>query len=246
MSSKVMKDIQHEDKNYDTHVRELALDKRAKPKDRTKTEEELAVEAKEALEKAERRRQKRMRGESDSESEDEGLSRRKARRKAGGDDLEDDFADDGGNWAGLGAGLGGSNEEEEPRPTAVNEDEIQESDDAIETEDDDESDGNDDEEEEEEEDDSGGDEDEDSGSEEDADDLSPRPARSIDKGKAKATGDLPFTFPCPSALDEFLDIVDELEIKDVPTVVQRIRTLYHPSLDNDNKFKLQVRSTLSC
>ena len=37
-------------------VRELAFDKGSKPKDRTKTEEELALEEKEALEKVERTR----------------------------------------------------------------------------------------------------------------------------------------------------------------------------------------------
>ena len=84
-SSSVTNQTQHGDKDYDQHVRELALDKRAQPKDRAKTEEELALEAKEALEKAERKRQKRMRGESDSESDDGRPSRLKGRRKTGGD-----------------------------------------------------------------------------------------------------------------------------------------------------------------
>ena len=65
VSTKLAADNKHEDINYDQHVRELALDKRAKPKDRTKTEEELALEAKEALEKAERKRLQRMMGEDD-------------------------------------------------------------------------------------------------------------------------------------------------------------------------------------
>ena len=51
-SSSVTNQTQHGDKDYDQHVRELALDKRAQPKDRAKTEEELALEAKEALENA--------------------------------------------------------------------------------------------------------------------------------------------------------------------------------------------------
>ena len=62
-----------QDKEYDQYVRELALDRRAKPKDRTKTEEEQALEEKEALEKAEKRRLRRMRGE-ESESEDDDAS----------------------------------------------------------------------------------------------------------------------------------------------------------------------------
>jgi nucleolar protein 14 len=52
-------------------VRELVFDQRSKPKDRTKTEEELALEAKIALEKAERQRIRRMNGEDDDESSEE-------------------------------------------------------------------------------------------------------------------------------------------------------------------------------
>ena len=59
----------NQDKEYDQYVRELALDRRAKPKDRTKAEEEVALEEKEVLEKAERRRLRRMNGE-ESESDE--------------------------------------------------------------------------------------------------------------------------------------------------------------------------------
>src|SRR5579872_5166202 len=52
-----------EDQEYDKAVRELAFEKRARPKDRAKTEEELALDEKQALEKAERKRLRRMRGE---------------------------------------------------------------------------------------------------------------------------------------------------------------------------------------
>ena len=92
------------DNDYDQHVRELAYDKRAKPKDRTKTEEELALEAKEALEKAERRRRRRMLGLDESESEDE-TSMRKGKRKRGADDLDDDFNEFPEDFNELGAGL---------------------------------------------------------------------------------------------------------------------------------------------
>ena len=52
--------------------------------------------------------------------------------------------------------------------------------------------------------------------------------------------ELPYTFPCPETHDEFLEIVEDIDDADVPTVVKRIRTLHHPSLAEDNKFKLQV------
>ena len=52
--------------------------------------------------------------------------------------------------------------------------------------------------------------------------------------------ELPFTFPCPETHEDFLQIVEEVEDNDVPTVVKRIRALYHQSLAPENKFKLQV------
>jgi nucleolar protein 14 len=222
-----------QDADYDQHVRELVYDKRAKPKDRTKTEEELALDEKEALEMAERRRRKRMLGLDESESEDEGISRRK--RKRGGDDLEDDFEDT--EWNGLGAGLGedddvgvgsdGEEEEEEEEGVNAGEDDDEEEENSSGGEGEEESDN-----------DSG----EDEGEEGEHEDL----VRAIKPSKAKsqslnAPKDLPFIFPCPSSHEEFLEIVEDVEDKDVPTVVHRIRTLYHTSLAPENKFKLQVR-----
>src|SRR6266702_1087903 len=72
VSGSVVKDVgsqafetsrEDHDRQYDQFVRELVFDQRSKPKDRTKTEEELALEAKTALEKAERQRIRRMNGE---------------------------------------------------------------------------------------------------------------------------------------------------------------------------------------
>ena len=101
---------EEKDQEYDQFIRELVFDKRARPKDRLKTEEELALEEKEKLEKEERRRIRRMNGEDEaSSSEDEGRSR-KRKRPRGGDDLEDDFMLDGNG--GLGAGLGGDEDED--------------------------------------------------------------------------------------------------------------------------------------
>lgn len=228
-SVKLSKDDKEDDQNYDQHVRELALDKRAKPKDRTKTEEELAVEAKEALEKAERKRLRRMMGnEDDSSDEEEGPSRKRGRRAVGGDDLEDDFQEDGEpEWGGLGAGLGDSHADE----------------------------GSNEEEEGSEGDDGGGSEDDISGDEEGSDDASDDDdsgsevsleshQHSHKKNSSVSRRDnagLPFTFSCPKSHDDFLSIVDGVRDEDIPTVIQRIRALHHPSLAVDNKFKLQVR-----
>ena len=225
------------DQEYDQFIRELVFDKRARPKDRLKTEEELALEEKEKLEKEERRRIRRMNGEDDaSSSEDEGRSR-KRKRPRGGDDLEDDFMLDGNG--GLGAGLGGDEDEDSEEEDEESEDE------------DSEGDGGEEDSNEDGESDEGGEvrvrtngrrrpaatrESTDDEEESDEDGPAAKRRRTVPK-KAK---ELPFTFPCPSTHDEFLEIVEDVADEDIPTVVQRIRALYHPSLGVDNKFKLQV------
>jgi nucleolar protein 14 len=217
--------IVNDDGDYDQHVRELAFDKRSKPKDRTKTEEELALEDKEALEKAERRRRKRMLGQNESDSEEEGTV--KGKRKRGADDLDDDFDEGPGEWDGLGVGLDQTNtrlseageEEDAEEDTETSENKSSDDGDA-------ESDG-----------------DEFSqNSDEDHKDLVtlPNPPTGTSKGNKAAKHELPYTFLCPGSHEEFLQIIEDLDDEDVPTVVQRIRMLYHTSLGADNKFKLQV------
>jgi nucleolar protein 14 len=56
----------------------------------------------------------------------------------------------------------------------------------------------------------------------------------------KGSHELPYTFPCPSSHEEFLDILEGVVDQDVPTVVERIRALHHPSLGAENASKLQV------
>ncbi|KZV76010.1 Nop14-like protein [Peniophora sp. CONT] len=213
------------DQEYDQFIRELVFDKRARPKDRLKTEEELALEEKQKLEKEERRRIRRMNGQEDgSSSEDEGRSR-KRKRARGGDDLEDDFMveDEGGLGAGL-EGEEGSEEEEDEEESEEEDGEEEESDvedgeveargrhRAAATEDD-------------------------SVDEKEDEEEPIAKRRRTTPTKAK---ELPFTFPCPSTHDEFLEIIEDVTDEDIPTVVQRIRALYHPSLGVDNKVKLQT------
>ncbi|KAJ6615604.1 nucleolar protein 14 [Mycena sp. CBHHK59/15] len=217
-------EVEPHDLDYDQRVRELAFDARAKPTDRTKTEEELAIAEKEALEKAERRRRKRMLGLDESDSEDE-EGRSKKKRKRGADDLDDDF-DDSEDWGGIGAGL------EAKSPVRVGKDG-----DSSASEEEDEAEGEDDEDGES----SDGDEDDEEDPEATGEHEDLIASAKPSKRKSKAPDkELPFTFPCPATHDEFLEIVDNLDAKDVPTVVQRIRTLYHTSLAPENKYKLQV------
>lgn len=219
----------NDEQDYDTHVRELAFDKRAQPKDRTKTEEELALEAKEALEKAERKRRRRMLGEDEVVESDEeggrGRAKNKRKREKGPDDLDDDFNDD--ELGGLGIGLG----------EQVKADNDASTDDGSDSSEEDGEKGEDDASQEDSEADS---DDSEEGEEGDHNDLTT--ARKSDQisskhGKSK---ELPFTFPCPETHEDFLEIVEEVEDNDIPTVVKRIMALYHSSLAPENKFKLQV------
>ncbi|KAF9226783.1 Nop14-like protein [Gyrodon lividus] len=216
--------------DYDKQVRELAFDKRANPKDRTKTEEELALQQKEALEKAERQRKLRMSGQDPGVSDDEDAGGRKRKRVRGGDDLDDDFMQDetlGGLGPGLGAGDDGeaySESNEESEGSSVH--------------DSDEEDGNED----------------DVGDIMDGDGSSNGETSVGEEGEfteittkrktvrfktLEPSQELPYTFPAPETHDEFLEIIEDVRDDDVPTVVQRIRTLYHQSLAPENRFKLQ-------
>ncbi|KAI0700625.1 Nop14-like protein [Cytidiella melzeri] len=208
------------DQEYDQFVRELAFEKRAQPKDRTKTEEELAVEEKEALEKAEKQRLRRMQGLEDID-DDEDRGGKGRRRQRGGDDLDDDFVDEENTSGVLGAGLEGQEVEE----------------DSEDSEDDDEGGGEE------------GDLTSEDSEEEGDNEAEESESETLVKtnkyvtnssGKTVDRKELPYTFPCPGTHDEFLEIIEDVEDADLSTVVKRIRTLYHPSLAQDNKFKLQA------
>ncbi|KAH9002335.1 Nop14-like family-domain-containing protein [Lactarius hatsudake] len=209
------------DQQYDQFVRELVFDQRSKPKDRTKTEEELliALEAKIALEKAERQRIRRMNGEDDDENS-EGEKPRKRRRPTGGDDLEDDFSDID-DLGGLGVGLRSDLDD-----TSEDGNSEHGSDDGSGTSED--------------------------GTSKEHDPAPPwsglpsatDPATSgLEKrarGGTTSSNELPYTFPCPSSHEEFLDIVDGLSDRDSLIVIEHIRTLHHPSLSPENPSKLQI------
>lgn len=173
-----------------------------------------------------------MRGEGE-DSEDEDEKKKGKRRQRGGDDLDDDFMDEeaaelGGLGIGLGAGLGEDNEDGEDHSEDEDED------------------GSEDEDDSEDEDEEGAvsdvseSEGEEEGEEGDAEDLVPVKRHKPKKIAASGKKELPYTFSCPSTHDEFLEIIEDVEEEDIPTVVKRIRTLHHPSLAQDNKLKLQV------
>lgn len=243
-----------EGNDYDSYVRELAFERRAKPQDRLKTDIELAEEEAEQLRKAEQARLKRMRGEELGSDEETSAQRNQQRRPAQGDDLDDDFHIEGQSAAetyGLGSGLGES----------ANAD-ASDAEDGEDDEEGDESDENDEEDEDQDEDGSqdpaleqegyGEELDDDDGDEEGDEEieLAPKAAATKPKSKSKSKGDskakganaVPFTFACPVTHDDLLAALDEhsLSPEQVPLVIKRIRALHHPSLAEDNKFKLQA------
>jgi nucleolar protein 14 len=225
------------DKDYDLFVRELAMDKRAQPKDRTKTEEEIALEEKEALELAEKKRLRRMMGQKE-DSDDE--TRRVNKRPRGGDDLDDDFILNDDDMLGqIGTGLDKAEEEVEGEESTESDSEGSVHESGTES-------GEDSDVAESDEEDNYGPSDEGEEAEEGDQEelLSARiPSSSKPKSNSRKGGEdeLPFTFPCPATHEEFLEIVENVPGSLVGTVVERIRKLYHPSLHPNNKLKLQVR-----
>ncbi|EGG03798.1 uncharacterized protein MELLADRAFT_37772 [Melampsora larici-populina 98AG31] len=232
---------------YDRFVRELAFDPRAKPSDRLKTAEEVALEEAERLRMLEQKRLKRMRGldDDDEEEEEGGKKNGRSKRKPEADDLEDDFVSDQGEekeWS-LGEGLrpdgafGASAQEQEGSSDVTSDSECNSSD----NDNDQESDVSDWE----------GISDS-SHKEKEGEDCDSLPVRSLVSStiqdqpltKASATRDptqeLAYTYPCPTSHADFLSIISQQCVKsaELPTVVQRIRVLYHPSLGEDNKSKL--------
>lgn len=240
------------DDGYDQFVRSLAFDARAKPKDRTKTEEEQALEEKERLEAAEAKRLRRMRGE-DSEDEDgPSNKRRKGDRAPEADDLGDDFmgdVDEDGGISLLGKGItreaiekGAESDSDSDSDEEGDSDEEESSGDQEDGEDGADVEGSDS--------DAGElavsdmedlDSDVDEESESESEDEMPRKRKDKGKGKAKAPAvkEIPYTFPCPATVEEFEECLEGLDSSALPIVVTRIRAIHHPSLAQGNKEKLQ-------
>jgi nucleolar protein 14 len=218
--------------SYDAALREMVYDKRSKPTERTKTEEEIAQEEMERLQKLEEDRLKRMRGE-EVEVVRDGQSVRGRRE---GDDLDDDFVPDEEDEDLYGLGKGamadasdneGSDEDEKDEDSGDEE--------------------NEDEEEEEKDDDfdlaqyftdeeENGDENQES--EEDA--IIPATKRLRIRESVPTYKELAYTFPCPSTFKEMLDILEDVPTFSIPTVIERIEILYSTKLLAENREKLEV------
>ena len=221
------------DKEYDERLRQMAFDARSKPTTRTKTEEEKLEEESRRLKELEERRLARMRGE-ESDSEVEGAQKLDLQA----DEIAEPEDED---RTGLGRGITLPSEKREL--DVEDEDDFILDDDLIAS-------------------DSNAEVSEDDGGSKAPVDVSPsdderefvegllskddvgRDGFDHAKGPAQthkedltASG-LAFTYPCPQTHDELLQITESAALQDLPIIVQRIRALYHPKLNAENKAKL--------
>lgn len=220
------------EKEYDQRLKQMTFDKRSAPTDRTKTEEEKIAEEAERLKELEEERARRMRGEesSDSEEDEEEPS-------------EDESVPDDAKAFGLQQPTTETTTQTTTRPDmgVEDEDDFVIDDDLVETRSDvslsvDESDGDDAM--------SSAEESEESEEEDELINGLTLPENKSGDSSAAADGAqgtnqaLAFTYPCPEDHKSFLEVIRNVSVQDLPTVVQRIRALHHPRLHSDNKRKL--------
>ena len=225
------------DKDYDTRLRQMALDKRAKPTERTKTEEEMIENEAQRLQELEEKRLRRMRGEAEDSNDEIAVM---DSNSINGEGSEDDDAKQ------FGFSSMGMTQNPETIPGFEDEDEFVLDGDLIAS-------GSElyNSESYEEIDNQGENITEDS--EDDDEDFltTSMPAQGTEKARnqqletgdertsnALTNGSLAFTYPCPSSHEQFREITTNVSIIDLPVVIRRIRTLYHPRLHPENKSKL--------
>lgn len=222
------------DQAYHEHVRQMAMDKRSKPSTRTKTDEERAEEEAARLRDLEKKRLRRMQGApetSDEENEQDV-------------DVPEDLEQNDAEPFGLGQAVNGVEGrlplEVEDEDDFVLDDDLIASGSEIDLATDDRSLGE-----------------HSSQLEDDGDDdfinglVLPAEIRPHTPDLANGVpnnvplrGNLSFTYICPTTHQEFLKILQGTDVKDVPTVVQRIRALHHPKLSAGNKEKLETFSAI--
>jgi len=215
---------------YDMMVRELGLERKAQPSDRMKTEEELAKEEQDRLQKLEAARLRRMRGE------DEAGDARKPKHLSA-DDLNDGFVLDKDNRRLLSYTDGKmSIKEEQSREASDGESEEEQGEDSSEEDPEDSSDPE-----------GHSDLESDAESEEDCGwpDREPRQApgkrMTSDGHKARepARTELPYTFAAPESYEELKSLLSGKTVEEQLVVVEGIQTCNHPSLAVGNKAKLE-------
>ncbi|KAI5298863.1 Aminolevulinate dehydratase [Ascosphaera pollenicola] len=225
------KDRDVADREYDQRLKQLTYDKRSQPQDRTKSAEELAQEEAERLKRLELERLRRMKGEEDEVSDEDEESKDQTADANAEDELPDDA-----KAFGLHSLTHRPDMDVEDEDEFVIDSDLVESDSEAEL-----SSGESDESE------SEGDFEDDAEDAEFVGDLTLPPGAnikyiSLDTGSTRPTepvnDKLAYTYPCPESQEHFAQITKDVELHDLPIVVQRIRALYHPRLHPDNKTKL--------
>ena len=225
------------DREYDERLRQIAFDARSKPTMRTKTQEEIAEEEAGKLKELEKERLGRMRGEESQEDDGD---------DDGGSDI-DEYQEPRLAKDVDGTANGSSVEASQKELGVEDEDEFVLDDDLIAT-------GSE----------AALSDNEDSGEssesegrvtdEEDAEfvqglisaqdagrqdlDVSTKPGTKALNENGPTSAKLAFTYPCPQSHDELLEITKNTSLQDLPTIIQRIRALYHPKLNSENKDKM--------
>ncbi|KAK4897335.1 nucleolar complex protein 14 [Elasticomyces elasticus] len=224
------------DREYEKRLRELARDTRAAPSDRTKTAEEKAKDAAEKVKELAVRREKRMRGE--AVSDDEQVEQAKDER----DDSEEAVVDEYGNEV-LGDdaeefGLASAAVAKTEKVQHVDEDDFDFDADLVA---------------------SASEADEESASKDDYDDSDDDAAPAAEDNEedefvagilGRGANAIPITDPstktantsdslaCPHTHAEFLALAKDIAVEDLPTLIQRLRAQYLPSLAAENKAKM--------
>ncbi|KAL8755253.1 MAG: hypothetical protein Q9199_003770 [Rusavskia elegans] len=233
------KDRAQAEKEYDERLRQMTFDKRSKPTEPTLTEEEkLEIEA-QRLQDLEQQRLFRMNGEQISDGEEQGQDQAPP---AGTVDPIQEEQDS----FGLGPGLAGRTSTRQLE--VEDEDDFVIEDDLVAVESEPESSEN-----------SSLDDPEDKIAKEEDEEFYPglltgystglgeineEEKRDLGSPLAGKTNGLAYTYNCPQSHAEFLQITRDIPVDDQPTIVQRIRALYHPKLQAGNKAKLAVFSTI--
>ena len=214
------------EKEYERRVHEMFEDRRARPSERTRTEEEKAAREAERLHELEAKRVRRMMG--DIESSDE------AEEEPTNDvnDEEEEYRDDAEAF-GLSQKVTNGTQ---PPVDVEDEDEFVLDEDLIASDSD--ADATNEEQD--------SDHDENSIADDGDDEFinglrMPDPkdsGREANGRTASKSATTPYAYACPESHAEFLQIVNGEDVNQIPIIIQRIRALYHPSLSPDNKEKL--------
>lgn len=200
-------EVVDKDEEYEKQVRMLAFDRRAKPSDRTKTEDEIAKDKAEKLLSLEQKRLARMNGEVGDESEldnssDESESEEAETPEYGNVDEELNDAES--------FGLRSTKNDKAVATDDVSDEDVA-GNYAIDSEFHD--------------------------FPSDTEEVTVKPKKAL---KSKVSQDTAYTFECPESVSDLRKIFSHYPTSEQPVIVERILTLYHPSLKENNKEKISV------